>query len=505
MLGVKWAGTFLLPSGSTLGRFSRSAQEEAAVIAKFWFCAVAYGSIALAQSPGTFTTTGAMAASRVQHTATLLLTGKVLITGGNPWSNSPPTSLASAELYDPSSGTFSATGSMTTPREGHTATLLADGRVLIAGGSPGISGAPDLASAELYDPATRTFTRTGDMTQGRVFHAATLLANGKVLIAGSLENGSVELYDPSTGTFSVATQLPLSEPQLTLLADGKVLAQGLGGDKPSAVLYDPATSTFAVTGQPPYSFPVINANLLTSGKVLDSTFDGCGWPEDFAELYDPSTGAFTSKKTTPRRGASATLLSDATVLIAGGGDTFFAPGWSVGDESGAEIYDPATDQFSATGKMTENRESHTATLLPDGTVLIAGGWFYGSGTAATAEIYHPKVSVPAPLLLSLSGDGRGAGAILHAATHQVVSPGNPAVAWEALEIYGTGLIDGVIPPQVAIGGRMAELLFFGKAPAYPGLNQINVRVPSGLAPGLAIPLRLNYLSRPSNEVTLAIQ
>src|SRR5215469_17176857 len=152
-------------------------------------------SIAFAQSPGTFSATGEMTTPRLGHTATLLADGTVLIAGGL---GPGRVALSRAELYDPITGTFSATGAMTTSRFSHTATLLPDGKVLVAGGSTGqFLGFSLLASAELYDPVTKTFTPTSNMTVGRSAHAATLLLSGKVLIVGGneLSQKSAELYD----------------------------------------------------------------------------------------------------------------------------------------------------------------------------------------------------------------------------------------------------------------------------------------------------------------------
>jgi len=159
--------------------------------------------------------------------------------------------------------------------------------------------------------------------------------------------------------------------------------------------------------------------------------------------------------------------------------------------------------------MTADRGLHTATLLNNGKVLIAGGIHKVGQTwppLSSAEIYTPRSLISAPALFSLSGNGRGQGAILHAGTSEVASAGNPATPGDVLEIYCTGLVDNsVVPPQVSIGGRAAEILFFGKSPGYENLNQVNVRVPTGLVPGPSVSVRLTYLARHSNEVTVGVK
>ena len=354
-------------------------------------------SLVTAQSPGTFTATGSMTTARVGHTATLLPNGKVLIAGGAiPIPGLPhPNSVFGAELYDPSNGTFTATGDMTTPRQQHTATLLPNGKVLIVGGDTcNSSGCRLLASAELYDPSTGSFTATGNMTTARWGNTATLLNKGKVLIAGGDAGGafgataSAELYDFSTERFSATGDMTTTRAfhTATILPDGSVLIAGSEdwyGAVPGLELYDPNAGAFLRVSETIPSGPLgeprttKTLTLLTNGKVFALLEEAEGGDPDGAAVYDPATGAFALTGEPTVLTYTATLLPDGTVLVTG-----------IGSPS-AGLYNPATGAFSTTGDMVTPRAGHTATLLPDGTVLMSGG--FASGTLASAELYRPAV------------------------------------------------------------------------------------------------------------------
>jgi hypothetical protein len=328
---------------------------------------------------GMFVPTGNMTGPRWHyHTATLLPDGKVLIAGGI---NSPDwrDRTSSAELYDPSTGSFTATGSMSTPRANHTATLLNNGKVLITGG---VDCCQVHSSAELYDPSTGTFTATGSMSGPRNSHAAILLPNGRVLVAGGGGLGgppiaSAEIYDPDTGTFTLTGSMSTKRTNVifaaALLNDGKVLFAGgqteNGVRLASAELYDPLSGTFSLTGSMSTIRDYTHAILLANGNVLVvGGVDAYNNRLASAELYDPLSGTFslTGSMSTSRLDHAATLLNNGTVLVTGGHNGSFT-------EDSAEIYDPGTGTFTATGSMSSPRMNHMATLLANGEVLIAGG------------------------------------------------------------------------------------------------------------------------------------
>jgi WD40 repeat protein len=340
-----------------------------------------------------------MQIARASHSSTLLPDGRVLIAGGFGGSGTESNPYRSTEIYDPRSGSFQPGGDMTIGRTGHTATLLKSGKLLIAGGWTGRYNVR--RSAELYDPATGVFTPTGDMVIERAGNTAALLPDGRVLIVGGEDRSedalaSAELYDPATGKFIRTGDMtePRGEATATALRNGKVLIVGGGsGHYPSqnvyrsAELYDPATGKFTSTGQMSVGRHKHAAVLLASGKVLVvGGSDNRDWHGEYssAEIYDPATGAFsaTGSMSTSRFKLpyAAALLSNGTVLVAGGG-------------SFAEIYDETKGSFSKVdGTLGAARFFASATVLPDGKTLITGGYAETGGSlpsTADAWIYKP--------------------------------------------------------------------------------------------------------------------
>jgi N-acetylneuraminic acid mutarotase len=294
-------------------------------------------SNAVYASNGLVTPVGKMQTPRAAHTTTILKNGKVLIVGGFAGNT-----LSSAEIYDPVSKEFKYVGQMSVARSGHSATLLPNGKVLIAGGYNGNY----LSSTEIFDPQTHRFSAGPEMTTGRSGHTATVLNNGKILLAGGVGIGwsflqSAEFYNIQTSVFSPAGSMTTAREShtATLLKNGTVLITGGHKDR--------------------------RANMTVYSS---------------AELYDPASGEFRSigKMVVKRHKHDAVRLVDGRVLIVGGSDERD----SKGTYSSAELYDPVSSSFEATGSMNMDRYKHNGTslLLPNGNVLIAGG-------SSKAEVY----------------------------------------------------------------------------------------------------------------------
>jgi WD40 repeat protein len=392
-------------------------------------------------SAGAFRSIGKLVATRELHTATLLPDGRVLIANGVAFSDA-----AGAEIYDPSAGpdgTFSQTSDPAFQGSGLKATLLPNGRVLLSGDpfdaavqlfdahdpspqvftAPAVSGnlvfdltatlLPDgtvlvaggdtqasvpVDQALVYDPRARGFLPNAQMKAGRYSHTATLLANGEVLIAGGigLTGGipslqitlpSAELYDPAAHAFTLTGSMSVARAQhaSTLLPDGRVLITG-GSNDVSTELYDPATGAFTpgpnlvqaryghtATLLPDGGVLIAGGATDTTGSVVVSAMELCEAPQ--------AAGISTSVGSLPREWHTATLLPTGKVLIAGGYD-----GQNV--LASALLYDPQTRTLASTGSMSGPRANHRAILLPSGEVLVAGG-SDGNGAVATAELYDP--------------------------------------------------------------------------------------------------------------------
>ncbi len=337
---------------------------------------------------GDFSAAGSLATARYYHTASVLADGRVLVAGGNNGFT-----LGSAELYQPASNTWTAAGSLGTARYYHTASVLADGRVLATGGDGENGRVGRLASAEIYDPASDTWTPTGSLTTARDFHTATVLGNGKVLVAGGNDAdgvlASAELYDPANNTWTVAGSLATAREYHTanVLADGKVLVtggnDGNGGLLASAELYDPVSNTWTAVGNLLSPRSQHTATVLADGRVLVVAGSAYGPPRRTAELYDPATRTWTAAGSLSASGYrylhTASLLADGRVLVAGGSGNSLAI-------SSAELYDPATNVWTEAGTLARARFLHKASMLANGKVLVTGG-SSGSVAVDTAELY----------------------------------------------------------------------------------------------------------------------
>jgi hypothetical protein len=438
-----------------------------------------------------------MTTNRASHTATLLPNGKVLVVGGSPGSFFVDT-LGTAELFDPIAGTWTPTGSLHFPRSGHTATLLANGKVLVAGGSvydQNSFTSTNIASAEIYDPSTGLWTQVNSMSTPRGAHTATLLRSGKVLVAAGYQTNntlaSAELFDPTIGTWSAAGTIPgpRGSHSAVLMPNGKVLIAGGGnGDSiATAALYDPIANSWTAANSMAFKRANFDMNLLPNGKVMvcggwfqTSVYTNC-------EIFDPGTGAWTATASMNFRhiGATSTVLANGRVLVIAGSDE---SGFDTVTVGSVETYDSTSDTFSSTSPMSTPRNGHTATLLPNGKVLIAGGAI-NSGNNATnsAELFDPATGNYTPTGSMLDTHSGHSALLLANGKVLVVDTGTNSTSAELYDpVAGTWSAAGPTPPIYS--GRSVVELRDGR-----------VLVAAGLSGGALLVASNCYIFSPSNS------
>jgi surface antigen len=326
--------------------------------------------------------TGDMTTARASHTATRLADGRVLVTGGRV--NGIDVA-ATAEVYDPQTNTWAAAGSMASPRIFHTATLLDNGKVLVTGGQSALGGGA-IATAELYDPASNTWAPAADMRQARLAHAATLLANGKVLVTGGKltvggpAGSNADLYDPATNTWKALANMKSARAfhTATRLLNGKVLVNGgdPGGGSATATaeLFDPTANTWGpAVPNMPAARVFHTATLLPNRLVLVAGGDlsGGGTATAIAEVYNPNSNTWVRLV---RNMLTARMFHTATPLD--NGKVLVVGGQStLGGRpiASTEVYDPATATWTSGSSLGITRVGHTTTLLRGGAVLVTGG------------------------------------------------------------------------------------------------------------------------------------
>ncbi|HEX3630483.1 MAG TPA: kelch repeat-containing protein [Candidatus Dormibacteraeota bacterium] len=393
-----------------------------------------------ANGEGHWSSSSSMAIARAYHTATPLTNGKVLVVGGRgslsltaPWQPGG-SALASAELYDPGTRTWSNAGQLSTPRFGHTATLLPNGNVLVVGGDRTIPTADSpfgaLASAELYDPKSNRWSVAASMHEARVNHTATLLPDGRVLVAGG-------------------------HPALAVNPANNLM---------SAELYDPTTSTWTEAAPMPSPRADQAAVLLRDGRVLvvggvDQFFH---WPLGSAPsvglstavLYDPASNAWTltAPMHYPRISPTATLLPDGRVLVVGDSGT---------NPQTTEIYDPGSDSWQTASRPGTPRAEHVAVPLPGGRVLVAGGL---GETRAELFDWRRNIWITAGNLASIRG-GAAAALMRNGQVLMTGGFGSLATPWATVERY-----DPAGRPSVAVESRTVAPMILGTVAPFFGLT-----------------------------------
>lgn len=339
-------------------------------------------------SAQTLTATASLATARSGHTATLLLNGQVLVTGGYNGSF-----LASAELYNPATHSWSSAGSMASARYAHTATLLPNGLVLVVGG---YNSSVYPANAELYNPSTNTWSSAGSLHVARSFHSMTLLANGQVLVAGGYYGtylNSAELYNPATNAWTVTGSLATGRygHSATLMQNGSVLAVAGASttDLSSTEIYNPTTGTWSAAA--PIATARINhaANLLPSGLILVTGGLGGSGTLVTGQIYNPGTNTWATAGAlnTSREDYTSTLLPSGAVVAVGG----YYVGSTQGVLTNTEQYSVSGNTWTAGATLVTPRYLHTATLLPSGLVLLTGG-VGSAGYLASSEVLDPSSS-----------------------------------------------------------------------------------------------------------------
>ena len=411
---------------------SALAQRVCHTIVAFGCAAAFLATPAIHAQSAHWVATGPLNVPRHSHAATLLADGSVLVVGGS----GPDGALASAERYDPVIGKWRVVASPAVARDYQTATLLFDGKVLVVGGSE---------HPEIYDPVADTWSMTTRTAVPHFNHTATRLANGKVLVVGGTidlsRSFAAELYDPATGQWAAAgnSQWPRFGHTATLLVNGTVLVAGgisnldyEDGESPdpqNAEIYDPATNNWREVGTP-LRTDSHTATLLANGKVL---VVGGTFGAEPPQLFDTTSETWRNlgPLNAARLNHTATLLTSGKVLLAGSGAL---RGTAV--SFAVETYDPGTERFTSTSPLGTGRQSHTATLLANGSVLVAGGRGHAGDEFAvrgTAELYV----LPFEIGAGVSGTWYDPAQSGHGLFIEVLRDNRLLAAWFAFNPAGT--------------------------------------------------------------------